>query len=281
MNNETQLTMDTHAKSILFKLSEIEKWFGGLAAIKNLSFSVAKGEIFGIMGPNGAGKTTTLNIICGFLKPDRGNIYIEEHEITGKAPYEISRLGIARTYQNIQLFQGLSILETVVAGFYSHRSTTLWDAIFFTNRDRKERRAVNEEAKTLIEKVGIKADPKTIATTLSYGDQRRVEIARALAVKPKLLLLDEPTAGMNAGESELIGELFRKLKSEGITLIIIEHNMRMILNFCENGIVMNFGQLLAKGYPKQFVNNPEVQEAYFGKATDAKRFESIIKLRKH
>lgn len=265
----------------ILDIIDLEKWFGGLAAVNNLSFSVKENEIFGIFGPNGAGKTTTLNLICGFLSPDKGRIFFRDESIEGKKPYSISGLGIARTYQNIRLFDGLSVLETIETGFYHQRRSTMLDAIFLTKKDRNERATFKSQARELMTKVGLSVHPEMIANNLSYGDQRRVEIARALAVNPKLLLLDEPTAGMNAVETELLGELFLKLRDEGITLIIIEHNMKMILNYCERAIVMNFGQLLATGTPQDCVSNVVVQEAYFGKATDAKRLESIIGLRKY
>lgn len=253
-------------------VSEIDKSFGGLTAVDNLTFSVFQNEIFGIIGPNGAGKTTTLNLICGFLKPNKGSIKFTDIEINGLRPYEIAGLGIARTYQNVRLFEGLSVIDNITSGFYLQRSSTIFDSITCSTRDRTERKVYREKARALMEKVGLRVNPDHLAVTLSYGDQRRVEIARALAVTPLLLLLDEPTAGMNASETEILGDLFRGLRSDGITLIIIEHNMRMILNYCDRTIVMNFGKLLTTGTPRDCVDDPEVREAYFGKASNVKGY---------
>jgi branched-chain amino acid transport system ATP-binding protein len=280
LTTEPQLSSNSTNGRTALEVINLSKWFGGLGAVIKLSFTVGENEIFGVMGPNGAGKTTMLNLVSGLLKPDEGNINIRGQDFAGKPAFVIAKERVARTYQNIRLVDDLSILETIASGFFLHRTSNIIEAVLATRRERKERQEVVDHARDLIHKVGLKIDPETIATTLSYGDQRRVEIARALASKPRLLLLDEPTAGMNAAETAELGNLFLHLRSEGITLVIIEHNMRMILNFCEKAIVMNFGELLAQGHPRECVEKAEVREAYFGKAADAERIESIIGIRR-
>lgn len=258
----------------------LNKSFGGLQAVRDVSLTVDERSIYGILGPNGAGKTTVLNMISGFISTDTGTISAFGDELVGMTPYAIARRGVARTYQNIRLFPGMTVLETVSAGAYMQRSSTILGSIFFSPAERRERKAVAARALELIAQVGVRADPETLAETLSYGDQRRVEIARALATNPRVLLLDEPTAGMNDAESAQIGQLMADLRDSGLTLILIEHNMRLVEEFCESVTVMNSGAILAQGAPTWCLEQDDVKEAYFGKRSDAARIATLRRARR-
>lgn len=257
----------------------LTKRFGGLQAVGDFSFDVAPRSIFGLLGPNGAGKTTVLNLISGLLPLDEGTISVYGDEIQGRPAYQVARAGVARTYQNVRLFPALTVLETVMTGFYQHRTATLWQSIACTPGERRERREVAERARELLHRVGVTAPPERLAEALPYGEQRRVEVARALATDPKVLLLDEPTAGMNSLESEALGNLLYELRDHGIALVLIEHNVKLVLNFCSDAAVMNFGELIAHGDPRSCVENPDVQAAYFGKRSDAERLQTVLRLR--
>ncbi|QYJ03626.1 ABC transporter ATP-binding protein [Nocardioides panacisoli] len=261
-------------------ITDLTKTFGGLAAVSDVSIAVPTQRIHGILGPNGAGKTTVLNMVSGFITPDRGSIRVFDDEITGETPHAIARRGVARTYQNIRLFPGLTMLETVVAGAYLQRRSTIAGAIFLSPSERRERREVRERARELLAQVGLTSGYDTLAETLSYGDQRRVEIARALATGPRVLLLDEPTAGMNDAESAAVGRLLVELRDAGLTLILIEHNMRLVEEFCESVSVMNSGAVLAQGAPTWCLEQDDVKEAYFGKRSDAARIATLRRARR-
>jgi branched-chain amino acid transport system ATP-binding protein len=265
---------------VALSMQGLRKDFGGVVAVHDLHLDIPEGSIFGIMGPNGAGKTTILNLVSGFLQPDTGRFLINGQDATNLPAHDVARLGVARTYQNVRLFPGMSVLDTVVAGFYQHRSSTFLDTILSLSRDRRERKQYHEEALAILERVGVSADPEQLGETLPYGEQRRLEIARALAARPRLLLLDEPTAGMNATESAELGDLFRSLRDDGVTIALIEHNIRLVLEYCEAAAVIDFGRLIAEGTPRECVDKREVQEAYFGKQSDAERVESLLKLRR-
>ncbi len=234
----------------------------------------------GILGPNGAGKTTVLNMISGFIRADSGSIKLFGEDVTRMQPFHIARRGVARTYQNIRLFPGMTVLETVSRRGVHAALLDDRGAIFMTPSERRERKAVRERAAELLDMVGCKAPQSSLAETLSYGDQRRVEIARALATNPRILLLDEPTAGMNDAESEQIGQLLVQLKERGLTLILIEHNMRLVEEFCETVSVMNSGALLAEGAPTWCLEQEDVKEAYFGKRSDAARIATLRRVRR-
>ncbi|GAA1546323.1 ABC transporter ATP-binding protein [Nocardioides humi] len=258
----------------------LTKAFGGLKAVDDVTIQVPPRRIHGILGPNGAGKTTVLNMVSGFIQADSGRLDVFGHDVTRMQPFQIARRGVARTYQNIRLFPGLTVLETVVAGAYMQRSSTIAGAILMSPAERRERREMRERAAELLDKVGCRAPHSALAETLSYGDQRRVEIARALATNPKVLLLDEPTAGMNDAESEQVGRLLVELRELGLTLILIEHNMRLVEEFCETVSVMNSGALLAEGAPTWCLEQDEVKEAYFGKRSDAARIATLRRARR-
>lgn len=265
---------------VAVRIDNLNKSFGGLKAVSEVSLAVDEKSIYGILGPNGAGKTTVLNMISGFVGADTGSISVFGDELVGKTPHAIARHGVARTYQNIRLFPGMTVLETVSAGAYMQRSSSIFGAIFCSASERRERKEVAERSRELIRQVGVRADTGTLAETLSYGDQRRVEIARALATNPRVLLLDEPTAGMNDAESAQIGQLMSDLRDSGLTLILIEHNMRLVEEFCESVTVMNSGAILAQGAPTWCLEQDDVKEAYFGKRSDAARIATLRRARR-
>lgn len=263
------------APANLLVVEKAEKHFGGVAAVSEFSMSVSVGSVAGLMGPNGAGKTTLVNLISGLLNADSGSIRFDGTEIRTLAAHEIAALGIARTYQNVRLFAGMTVLEQVMAGSFMRRGASLWASFLGLPKARAKRAALKAEAMALLERVNLAHRANVLAETLSYGEQRRVEIARALATQPRLLLLDEPTAGMNAQESAGIGELTHRLRDGGLTVLMVEHNVRLVREFCDRVTVMNFGRLLVSGTPVECIDHPDVQAAYFGKRADAERIRSL------
>lgn len=260
-------------------IDALSRAYGGLQALSDVSFSVPQGVIFGVMGPNGAGKTTLLNIISGLDVPSSGSTSIRGHDSTAMPAHRIAGLDVARTFQNVRLFEGLSILDNIVSGMYRRRRAPLLKSVCLPRSSRRESRAVRDRAVQLMNRVGLSSDLDQPADTLPYGHQRRVELARALASEPTLLLLDEPTAGMNRVESKALEELLLSLREDGITIVVIEHNMQLMLAICETAIVMNFGKVLAEGPPRKCVELQAVREAYFGRRSDAELVESLLQLR--
>ncbi len=250
----------------MLRVERVSRQFGGLAAVRDVSFEVAQGQIVGLIGPNGAGKTTLLNLISGLDQATGGVIRFKDQEIQRRPAHIISRMGIARTYQNIRLFAGMSVLENVVVGTHTRGRATLLEALLLLPGYRREERDLRVLAAQLVERLGLGDVRRTAADTLSYGDQRRAELARALATQPALLLLDEPTAGMNAAETEHLGELVLSLRAEGLTVLVVEHDMTFISQVCDRVVVLNFGEGLAQGTPEEIKVNPRVIEAYLGKA---------------
>ncbi len=259
----------------MLELAAVGKNFGGVAAVSDLSMKVQTGSVAGLMGPNGAGKTTLVNLISGLLPSDCGTISFAGTEIQRSPAHVIASQGIARTYQNVRLFSGMTVLEQVMAGCYIRRGTSLWASFLGLPKARAARKAVERRAFELLESVQLADRAHLLAETLSYGEQRRVEIARALGTGPRLLLLDEPTAGMNAQESKEIGALVHRLRDGGLTILMVEHNMQLVKDFCDHVTVMNFGRMLAAGTPAECIAHPDVQSAYFGKKTDAERIRTL------
>ncbi|NLC83752.1 MAG: ABC transporter ATP-binding protein [Ruminococcaceae bacterium] len=248
----------------MLKLDNITIKFGGLVAVNQLSFEIEQGEIFGLIGPNGAGKTTTFNMISGTFEPTEGQIELEGKRIDGMPMFKINRLGIARTYQNINLFRTMTVLENVLVGLHPHLETGLPAAIFKTPKQRREEQQSIEKAKRILDLVHIKDKDDWYASSLSYGEQRRLEIGRALASDPKLLLLDEPAAGMNPIEKEELAELVRKIRDTGVTVLLVEHDMKFVMGICEEITVLEYGKIIAHGDPETVSNDPRVIAAYLG-----------------
>jgi len=245
-------------------LQGVSRAFGGVRAVDDLSFTVEPGEVHGLIGPNGAGKTTLLNLISGLLQPTGGAIALDGQRIERLPPQRIAALGISRTYQNIRLFAGLSAVDNVVVGQHLRRRSMLLRRIVFFPSALKEEREARAAAEAGLARVGLLDRAQSRASSLSYGEQRRVEIARALAAQPKLLLLDEPTAGMNPPEAAAVARLVREVAREGRAVLLIEHNVRLVMELCDRITVLNFGKVIARGTPAEIGKDPAVIAAYLG-----------------
>jgi branched-chain amino acid transport system ATP-binding protein len=254
--------------STALRLTKLSRHFGGLKVLQDVTLEIAQGGIFGLIGPNGAGKTTVFNLITGLLRPSGGSIEFNSRDLAGSKPYEITRMGIARTFQNIRIFKEMTLLENVMVGMHAQLKYGPLGLLAGTGLFRAEERRARERARELLSWVKLDHKLGDQADNLSYGDQRRLELARALASEPRLLLLDEPVAGMNITEkTELMHEV-RNISARGYTIFMIEHDMRFVMGLCDDIAVLNFGHIIARGGPEAIRNDPQVIEAYLGREDD-------------
>ncbi|GLR14564.1 ABC transporter ATP-binding protein [Chitinimonas viridis] len=253
---------------VLLEISGIHKRFGGLHALSDVALSINKGEIYGLIGPNGAGKTTLFNVLTGLYQPDEGKFTFKGIDLFRKKPNVVVESGIARTFQNIRLFHNMTALENVMVGRHVRTRANVLGAVFRDPKTRAEEAGIHERAQSLLDYVGIRKHGGEFAKNLSYGDQRRLEIARALATDPQLLALDEPAAGMNPKETDDLKKLMEKIRNDGVTILLIEHDVKLMMGLCDRIAVLDYGKKIAEGVPEEVKNNPRVIEAYLGASPD-------------
>lgn len=253
---------------VLLSIERLTCRFGGLLAVDNLSIDIPAGEIRALIGPNGAGKSTTLNLVTGIYRPDNGSILLNGRSLVGTSPSQIARAGIARTFQTIRLWKQMTLLENVMVGYQCRTKSGFLDVLFATKRSRQDEERTRSKALSALELVGLSGRATLLAGSLSYGQQRRLEIARALATEPSILLLDEPAAGMNPQEvNELVGQI-AKIRDAGTTVVLIEHNMPLVMRIADKITVLSFGRKIAEGTPAAIKEHPDVIAAYLGKADE-------------
>lgn len=261
----TDTVSDLQDAKVVLQIKNLGIDFGGLTAVNNLDLEVYAGEIYGLIGPNGAGKTTVFNMLTKVYQPSRGSIFVDGKDFARLDPVQANISGIARTFQNIRLFDNLTVLDNVKSGMHNSLSYNLFDAVLRTSRFRKAEKESDAQALDLLDIFGLKDYADLKASSLPYGAQRRLEIARAMATNPKLLLLDEPAAGMNPQETLELMKMIRRVRDHfGISILLIEHDMKLVMGICERITVLNFGMLLTQGTPEEIRSNPEVIKAYIG-----------------
>jgi branched-chain amino acid transport system ATP-binding protein len=267
--SKAEETSSERSDDVLLEVDHVTLRFGGVVALNDVSFSLRKGEIFGLIGPNGAGKTTCFNAMTGVYRPTSGEIRFQGSSLVGKKKHEITRGGIARTFQNVRLFPEMTALENVMVGADAHHKTSVVGALFRGPRHWREERTGRDRSLQLLRFVGIDKRAGEVSRNLSYGEQRRLEIARALATNPTLLCLDEPAAGFNPAEKEELLALIRRIRDSGVTVLLIEHDMRLVMGVTDRIVVLEFGKKIAEGSPAEVRDNPAVIAAYLGVPTDA------------
>jgi ABC-type branched-subunit amino acid transport system ATPase component len=252
------------AARTLFRARGLHKSFGGVRAVRDISLDIPGATVFAVIGPNGAGKSTLLNLMSGLYQPDAGDLVFDGRDLTGLPAHRRVRLGLARTFQKIRLFKQLSVIDNVIAGFHIHHDIPPWQYVLHGGAFRRDRARSREEAARLLSFVGLEARAYVLAGSLAYGEQRMLEIARALATAPRILMVDEPAAGLNAAEVDRLLDRLRVLRERGTTVVVVEHNMDLVMNVADRVLVMDYGQLLFEGTPAEVQANPAVIAAYLG-----------------